>query len=111
MRKFLFLVLTITLMLFVSFNVFAADDDPMPFSQRTGFGPAETDPMLVHKAANGRNSIQTAITTTGSSSAENVVTNYDCPSCKTPNGILDNTGTQSDGTVIDQNGNPVDINK
>lgn len=102
MKKFLFLVLTVTLMLFVSFNAFAEDAFPegrMP-------APAETNPMQFHSDANSRGSIQTAINMPGSASADNRVANDDCPSCK--QSLL---RTESSGVVVDSSGNPVKVNE
>lgn len=102
MKNFLFLLLTVTLMLFVSYNVRAESDGAFPAGKNPG--PEETNPFQSHVEANSRGSIQTAVTNTGSSTAENVVLNYDCPSCK--KNILRNDST---GVVLDSSGQPIQV--
>ncbi len=51
MKNFLLLVLTVSLMLFVSFNVLAEEDDPFPSGRNPG--PADTDSLRFHIAEDG----------------------------------------------------------
>lgn len=102
MKRFLFLVLMVTLMLFVNTNVFAEDS----FPEGRVAAPAETNPMQFHKDANSRGSIQTAINMPGAATADTRVANDDCPSCK--QSIL---RTESTGVVLDGSGNPVRVNE
>ncbi len=51
MKNFLLLLLTVSVMLFVSFNVLAEEDGPFPSGRNPG--PADTDSLKFHIAEDG----------------------------------------------------------
>lgn len=102
-------------MLLASSNALAEPDGAFPKDRipaPKGTNPFDTN-VAGHSVSKGVNAGQAAVPTKDSYALPQDRPSGDtCTSCGLIHkGIMDNTGITSDGTVVDTNGNPVDISK